>query len=66
MKRYIDQTALDKENAWILGVCAGVANTLKTDPAIVRVATTVAGLFFPKVVIALYLVAWLVMDDRAL
>jgi phage shock protein PspC (stress-responsive transcriptional regulator) len=56
---------LDKDNGWIFGVCAGLANCLHTDPAIVRVGVAVAGLFFPKIVIATYLVAWLILDDRS-
>ena len=55
---------LDKENAWAFGVCAGLANYSRQDPAIVRVAVIVTGLFLPKVVAAAYLVAWLVLDDR--
>jgi len=53
---------LDQDNGWILGVCAGLANYLKTDYAVVRVATVVAALFAPKIVVATYLVAWLVLD----
>lgn len=53
---------LDPRHGWIAGVCAGIANYLNTDPAIVRVAVVVAGLFLPKIVIAAYLVAWLVLD----
>lgn len=58
--------SLDKENGWLLGVCAGLANYLRTDPAIVRVGVTVTGLFMPKMVIAAYLVAWLILDERTL
>jgi len=57
--------ALDKDNGWIFGLCAGIANRLGTDPAIVRVAVLVAALFFPKIVIASYLVLWLIVDDRS-
>lgn len=58
--------SLDKENGWLFGVCAGLANYLRTDPAIVRVGVTVTGLFMPKMVIAAYLVAWLILDERTL
>lgn len=58
--------SLDKENGWLFGVCAGLANYLRTDPAIVRVGVTVTGLFLPKMVIAAYLVAWLILDERTL
>ncbi len=56
--------SLDKDNAWALGVCGGIAKALSIDPAVVRVATTIAGLFFWKTVAAVYLVAWLIMDER--
>jgi len=36
---------------------------METDPAFVRVAVVVAGLYFPKIVIAAYLVAWVICDD---
>ena len=56
---------LDKENGWVFGVCAGLANAWRLDPAFVRVGVIVAGLFYPKIVIATYLVAWLFLDDRS-
>ena len=56
--------ALDYDRRWIGGVCAGCANYFDIDPAFVRVGTVVTGLFFPKVVIATYLIAWLVLDRR--
>ena len=56
---------LDKDNGWVFGVCAGIANYWRVDPAIVRVGVLVTGLFFPKVVIASYLIAWLILDDRS-
>ena len=63
MDRLRRNLMLDSRNGWIAGVCAGIANFFRTDPAIVRVVTVVAGLFLTKVVIALYLVAWLLLDE---
>ena len=57
---------LDKQNGWIFGVCGGLANCLHMDPAFVRVGVAVSGLFFPKLVIAMYLVVWLVLNDRSI
>ena len=54
---------LDSRNGWIAGVCAGFANRFQTDPVIVRVGVVIAALFFPKTVIACYLLAWLVLDE---
>lgn len=65
LNRIRSRITLDARNGWIAGVCAGVANFLETDPAFVRVAVAVSALFFPKLTIAAYLVAWLVLDrDR--
>jgi phage shock protein C len=55
---------LDGRNGWLGGVCAGLANYFSTDPAFIRVGTVVAALFATKIVIALYLVAWLLLDEE--
>ena len=62
--RFKRSVQLDKENSWVFGVCAGLANYFRQDPAIIRVAVVVIGLFVPKLVAAAYLIAWLVLDDR--
>ncbi|MCY3821675.1 MAG: PspC domain-containing protein [Gammaproteobacteria bacterium] len=59
-----DRLALDYGQRWIGGVCAGFATCFDIDPAIVRVGLVVTGLFFPKIVVAAYLIAWLVLDRR--
>lgn len=58
------QITLDSREGWIAGVCAGIANYVDTDPAFVRVAVVISALFMPKVTVAAYLVAWLVLDDE--
>ena len=55
---------LDSREGWIAGVCAGLANYLETDPAFVRVGVIISALFMPKVTVAVYLIAWLVLDDE--
>jgi phage shock protein PspC (stress-responsive transcriptional regulator) len=55
---------LDPANGWIAGVCAGIAHSLGTDPAFLRVAFVLTGLFLPKVAIGAYLVAWILLDAR--
>ena len=54
---------LDKDLGWIAGVCAGIARALDTDPAFIRVGAVIAALFFPKLTIAAYLIAWVFLDD---
>ena len=63
-QRFRANPYLDRKNGWVAGVCAGIANRMRMDPAIVRVAVTVTGLFLPKLAIAAYLIAWLVLDER--
>ncbi|MEZ5559575.1 MAG: PspC domain-containing protein [Pseudomonadales bacterium] len=63
LKRIRASLSLDPKNGWIAGVCAGVARYLDTDPALVRVAFIVTGLFLPKIAIGAYLVAWVVLDE---
>ncbi len=64
MNRIRSTIRLDSRNGWLAGVCAGAANYFNTDPAIVRIATIVTGLFMPKLVIATYLIAWVLLDDE--
>ena len=63
-QRFRANLYLYRKNGWVAGVCAGIANRMRMDPAIVRVAVIVTGLFLPKPVIAAYLIAWLVLDER--
>lgn len=64
LDRIRKRITLDGREGWIAGVCAGIANYLETDPAFVRVAVCISALFLPKVTIAAYLVAWLVLDNE--
>lgn len=56
---------LDKDNGWIFGVCAGISNFWGLDATFLRVGVVVTALFIPKVMIASYLIAWLVLDNRS-
>jgi phage shock protein C len=64
LDRLKQRIRLDSKNGWIAGLCAGCANYFGTDPAFIRVGVVVTALFFPKIVIAVYLVGWLLIDDR--
>ncbi len=55
---------LDKDRAWLFGVCSGLARTVNLDPALLRVTGIVVALFWPKLMIAGYLIAWLIMADK--
>ena len=64
LDRVRKRVTLDSRNGWIGGVCAGLANYFETDPAFVRVAVAVTAIFLPKITVAVYLVAWLLLDDE--
>ncbi len=49
--------ALDKNNAKLMGVCAGFANWAQMNPLVVRLGLVVVSLFFAPVMILVYLVA---------
>ena len=53
---------LDYDRRLIGGVCAGCASYFDVDPAWVRVGAVVTALFFTKIVIAAYVIGWLVLD----
>ncbi|MXZ55618.1 MAG: PspC domain-containing protein [Gammaproteobacteria bacterium] len=56
---YMDE-AFSRHSAWILGVCAGIANRMGFNPAILRVVTFVCLLFMPLKTIAVYLLVWVI------
>jgi len=55
---------LDPHNAWIAGICAGVAQRLNVDVTLCRLILFITGLFFTKWVIAAYVITWFVLDDK--
>ena len=61
-RRFRNTLMLDKRNGWIGGVCAGIARSTRIDPAAIRVALVITGLFLPKLVIAVYLLSWLLLE----
>ena len=62
-KLHLDNIYLDKDNAWIFGVCAGIGKAHNLAPQLVRVCAIINGLFFAKLTIAIYLIAWLMFDN---
>jgi len=66
INRIKTRVRLDRDNGWIFGVCAGIANFWRIDATVVRVATLIAALFFHKIIIATYLITWLILDDSSI
>ena len=64
LERIRTRLARDRKEGWIAGVCAGVARYLNIDPAFIRVALVVAAIFAWKVVLATYIVAWVLLPNR--
>ena len=57
--------ALDKSNAKLLGVCAGLARTTGWDPLLVRLGAVVLTLcLLGPIMIALYFVTALIAESR--
>lgn len=53
---------LDKENGWIGGVCSGISRVTRADATAIRIGFVLAALLLPKLTIAGYLLAWLLMN----
>ena len=64
LERVRARLARDRKEGWIAGVCAGVARYLNIDPSIIRVALVVGAIFAWKVVLAAYIVAWILLPKR--
>ena len=64
LERVRANLARDRKAGWIAGVCAGMARYFNIDPAFVRVALVVAAIFAWKVVLAAYVVAWMLLPNR--
>ncbi|MDQ2801737.1 MAG: envelope stress response membrane protein PspC [Pseudomonadota bacterium] len=54
----------DTGRGWIAGVCAGIADYLGTEPALVRIAAVLCLVFFFLPVIVAYLVCAIVLKPR--
>ena len=53
---------LDKGNAKLAGVCAGIANSIGTDPMLVRVGFVIAGLASIGTAALIYIAVALIAD----
>ncbi|GAB3425637.1 PspC domain-containing protein [Flindersiella endophytica] len=53
-----------REGRMIAGVCAGIANYLKVDPAIVRLATVVLAVFTAGTAALIYAAGWILMPEE--
>lgn len=57
--------ARDTHNGWLGGVCAGFGRSLNIDPKFLRAGLVILAVLSPKVVIAAYLVAWILLPAQA-
>ena len=64
LDRFRDRITLDKRNGWLGGVCAGFARYFNIDPTFVRVGLIVAAIFYTKIVIAAYVICWVLLSER--
>lgn len=56
---------LDKKNAKIGGVCAGLSKSWDMDPLLLRIATLFLFLAGVGFVALIYLACWLIMDEES-
>jgi phage shock protein C len=56
----------DKENGMLLGVCAGLADSLDVDPLLIRIAALLALLVFFVPVVVIYGTAGVLLRERPL
>ena len=57
---------LDRHVAWLLGVCARLADWADVDPRLVRLNAVLLGLLLAPVILPAYLVAGLLLGRRTL
>ena len=62
--RVRNRCARDTRDGWIGGVCAGFGRAFNIDPRFLRAGVVIAAVFAPKIVIAAYLVAWILLPPR--
>ena len=65
LERLRGRLARDHEAGWIAGVCAGVGRYFNIDPAFVRVGFVVGAVFYWKIALAAYIIAWILLPARA-
>lgn len=56
--------ARDTHNGWLGGVCAGLGRAFNIDPRFLRAGVVIAAVFYPKLVIAAYLVSWILLPAQ--
>ena len=64
LERVRASLARDKKEGWIAGVCAGIARYCNIDPSFIRVGLVVGAIFAWKIVLAAYIVAWILLPNR--
>lgn len=64
LDRVRNRLARDTRNGWIGGVCAGFARTFGVDPRFLRAGIVIAAVFAPKIAIAAYVVAWILLPSQ--
>ena len=62
--RIRNRMARDTHNGWLGGVCAGFGRTLNIDPKFLRAGLVILAVLSPKIVIAAYVVAWILLPAQ--
>lgn len=56
--------ARDTREGWLGGVCAGFGRAFNVDPRFLRAGIVIAAVFAPKIVLAAYVVAWILLPAQ--
>lgn len=66
MAKLLGSLYLDRENGWVAGVCAGLAERLDIDLNVLRIVTVAAAWFATFPVVVVYGAAAFLLKDRPL
>jgi len=55
---------LDRRNGLVVGLCAGIARYFDVDATWLRIGAVLGAVLMTKLAVALYVIGWLLLDDR--
>jgi phage shock protein C len=55
---------LDRRNGLVVGLCAGLARYFDVEATWIRIGAVIGAVLMTKLTVALYVIGWLLLDDR--
>ena len=65
-RRYLSGLYRDRENGWVYGVCAGIADRFEIDATVVRIIFVLGGIFMTMFTLIVYALGAALLSDRPL